>query len=73
MSAPLLLLHQLEAQVGLRVCEHPFSAVMRAAPLETWTGDPFDRVIVAHARSNGYAPQLTSDSRIQENYPNTVW
>ncbi len=32
-----------------------------------------DRVIVAHARTNGYSPLVTSDSKIRENYPKAVW
>jgi hypothetical protein len=32
-----------------------------------------DRVIVAHVRSNGYAPLVTSDVKIHAHYPNAVW
>ena len=70
---PQALLNQLETQMGLRLCEHPFPAIVQTALFETWTRDPFDRVIVAHARSNGYAPLVTSDDKIRENYPTTVW
>lgn len=70
---PQALLNQLETQMGLRLCDHPFPAIIHTALFETWTRDPFDRVIVAHARSNGYAPLVTSDDKIRENYPNTVW
>lgn len=70
---PQALLNQLEAQIGLRICNHPFPAVVQTALLETWTRDPFDRVIVAHAKSNGYSPLLTPDSKIREHYSNTVW
>jgi len=28
---------------------------------------------VAHARSNGYAPLITSDAKIHAHYPNAVW
>lgn len=70
---PQALLNQLETQIGVRLCDHPFPAIIQAALFETWTRDPFDRVIVAHARSNGYAPLVTSDVKIREKYPSTVW
>ena len=70
---PQALLHQLESQIGLQLCDHPFPAIVETALYETWTRDPFDRVIVAHARSNGYAPLVTSDAKIRANYPNAVW
>ncbi len=70
---PPVLLSQLESQLGLKLCDHPFPAVVQTALFETWTRDPFDRVIVAHARSNGYSPLVTSDGKIRENYPKCVW
>jgi hypothetical protein len=30
-------------------------------------------MIVAHARSNGYAPLATSDAGIREHYPQAIW
>lgn len=70
---PQSLLNQLESQIGLQLCGHPFPAIIETALYETWTRDPFDRVIVAHARSNGYAPLITSDAKIHAHYPNAVW
>ena len=70
---PQALLNQLETQIGLRLCDHPFPTIVQTALFETWTRDPFDRVIVAHARSNGYAPLVTSDQKIREHYPRTIW
>ena len=71
--APQALLHQLEAQIGLRLCDQSFAAIVQTALFETWTRDPFDRVIVAQAKSNGYAPLLTADCKIRENYPRSTW
>ncbi len=70
---PQLLFDQLEIQLGMTLCDHPFPAVIRAAITETWTRDPFDRLVVAQARSNGYAPLITSDVKIRDNYPRTLW
>lgn len=67
------LLRQLESQIGLNLCGYSFSAIIQTAVLETWTRDPFDRVIVAHAKANGYAALITPDARIGENYPRTIW
>lgn len=69
---PLAILNQLQIQIGLQVKDDSFSAVLHTAVFETWTRDPFDRVIVAHARTAN-APLLTSDVRIQENYSRAVW
>ena len=70
---PQALLNQLESQIGMRLCNHPFPSIVQTALLETWTRDPFDRVIVAHAKSNGYAPLITSDSEIRRHYNRTTW
>ncbi len=68
-----LLFNQLASQIGVRLCDHPFGAVVQAALFETWTRDPFDRLIVAHAKANGYAPLITSDGDIRKHYSGSVW
>ena len=70
---PQHILVKLNAEVGLNVCDHPFPIIAEVALRETWTRDPFDRIIVAHARSNGSAPLLTEDEVIRANYPNARW
>jgi PIN domain nuclease of toxin-antitoxin system len=70
---PLMLMNQLEAQIGLRQSDQAFTAVIQTALFETWTRDPFDRVIVAHARTDAMSPLVTSDEKIRENYPRSVW
>ncbi len=70
---PLALIDQLQMQIGLRVSDHPFPAVARTALFETWTRDPFDRIIVAQARSDGYSGLVSSDEKIQQNYSRTIW
>ena len=64
---------QLREQVGLRVCDHSFADVAETATFEAWTRDPFDRLIVAHAKANGYAPLVTADEEIRQHYPRAVW
>ena len=72
-KAPLALIDQLQTMIGLRISEHPFAAVARSALFETWTRDPFDRMIVAQARSDGYLGLITSDEKIQGNYSKAIW
>jgi PIN domain nuclease of toxin-antitoxin system len=73
LQPPQVLLGQLEAQIGLQICGHPFASIVQSALFESWTRDPFDRVIVAHARASRYSPLITSDKQIRENYPRSVW
>ncbi|HXP86422.1 MAG TPA: type II toxin-antitoxin system VapC family toxin [Bryobacteraceae bacterium] len=70
---PLALLDELRHRIGLTVRDHSFAGVMHTALFEDWTRDPFDRVIVAHARSDGEARLVTSDSKIREHYSPAVW
>ncbi|MBM3747167.1 MAG: type II toxin-antitoxin system VapC family toxin [Acidobacteria bacterium] len=58
--------------LGLSVCDLPFSTVVQYALKEGWSRDPFDRLIVAHAKANG-APLITKDERIHQHYRRAVW
>jgi PIN domain nuclease of toxin-antitoxin system len=62
----------LEQAVGLHVCEAPFAAVVRLALEQTWTRDPFDRLIVAQAELAD-APLLTKDHVIRKQYQKAFW
>jgi PIN domain nuclease of toxin-antitoxin system len=62
-----------ESETGLRICDLPFQMIASAALDEKWTRDPFDRVIVAHAKANGFAPLVSADETIRKYYPRTVW
>jgi PIN domain nuclease of toxin-antitoxin system len=67
------LVGQLEAEIGLKICDHPFPSVVEKCLLESWTRDPFDRLIVAHARANRYTPLVSSDEAIRHNYSKAIW
>ena len=67
------ILVKLNAEIGLTVCDYPFPIIAEIALGEGWTRDPFDRIIVAHAKANGVAPLLTKDEAIRANYPNARW
>ena len=62
----------LKQTVGLRVCELPFAAVAHVSLDQTWTRDPFDRLIVAQAKLAD-APLLTKDSIIIKHYKKAFW
>ena len=73
LKAPMALVEQMQTLIGLRISDHPFAAVTQTALFETWTRDPFDRMIVAQARSDGYSGLISADTKIQEHYSRTIW
>jgi PIN domain nuclease of toxin-antitoxin system len=64
---------KLEAEFAVTVCDLSFPLIAETALTETWTRDPFDRLITAHARANSLAWLVTSDRRIREAYPRALW
>jgi PIN domain nuclease of toxin-antitoxin system len=62
----------LRGEIGLGVCDLPFRRVVSAALGQSWTRDPFDRVVTAHATLR-QAPLLTQDRVIRQHYPRAVW
>jgi PIN domain nuclease of toxin-antitoxin system len=60
------------AYFGIKVCSYPFGLVMDQALREKWTRDPFDRIIVAHARARE-AVLISSDEKILRHYELAVW
>jgi PIN domain nuclease of toxin-antitoxin system len=65
-------LQALARTVGLEIADASLTAVTRAALGLTWTRDPFDRLIAAHAIAIG-APLLTADRTILEHLPLATW
>jgi PIN domain nuclease of toxin-antitoxin system len=64
---------KLEYELGVRVCDLSFASVAKIAAGEKWTRDPFDRIIVAHAKANGLSALISADRLILLNYPRAVW
>lgn len=62
----------LTERIGLSVSPESFTNVVQRAADLGWTRDPFDRLIVANAITDG-ARLLTVDENIQEHFPNAFW
>ena len=71
-SSSAVVVDALSAEIGLRVCDMPFPQVLESALRQTWTRDPFDRIIVSQAAVRR-SSLLTKDKTIRENYPHGVW
>ena len=54
-----LILESLSQTIGLAVCDQPFMRVVAESVRQSWTRDPFDRLIVAQAATRN-APLLSS-------------
>ena len=64
---------KVEYELGVRLCDLPFPLIAAAALDEKWTRDPFDRLIVANAKANGFAWLISADEEIRKHYPRAVW
>ena len=67
------ILIKLRHEVALRVCSFSFPQIVEVGVHEKWTRDPFDRLIVSHAKANGFSTLISADRKIQQNYVRTVW
>ncbi|MES2204268.1 MAG: PIN domain-containing protein [Pseudomonadota bacterium] len=62
----------LHLRLGVTVANDDFSMITQNALNFSWTRNPFDRLIVAHAMALS-ALLLTADNAILENYAGSVW
>lgn len=67
-----VIFNELQSRIGLKICELSFEAVTNKAISQSWTRDPFDRIIVAHALCN-QAKLLTKDNAILRHCKLAVW
>jgi PIN domain nuclease of toxin-antitoxin system len=68
-SAPL---GTLRSRIGLQIADVALTAVTQAATDLSWTRDPFDRMIAAHAIVAN-APLITADRMILDHLPLATW
>lgn len=59
-------------RIGLQVSDRPFELVVERALNQSWTRDPFDRLIVADASLNE-SILLSKDQNILANYAHATW
>ncbi len=62
----------LQRDFGVRLCTLPFHRVIEASYGETWTRDPFDRILVAQAKAAG-GKLISKDRRILDHFPDAIW
>src|SRR5262245_47128403 len=67
-----VVIEALGRDVGLKVCDLPFPAVIEVALSQTWTRDPFDRLIVSQAILRG-SSLISKDKPIRDHYEGVVW
>lgn len=70
---PMAIYMALHADLGVNLCSFPFAAVAVEALSWGWTSDPFDRIIVSHAKANDHAVLITADRRIRQHYSGAKW
>jgi PIN domain nuclease of toxin-antitoxin system len=66
------LIGTLEAQMDIRGAESDFAKVARIASTITWTRDPFDRMIAAHALADD-VPLVTKDATMLKHCAVATW
>lgn len=58
--------------IGLQIHNVPLNVLIERCLSESWTRDPFDRMITAHARmENAYL--VTRDETIRAHYDKSIW
>lgn len=66
------IMRSLAQTMDLAVCNHNFQDVVANSARQSWTRDPFDRLIVAQA-SIKRSRLLTKDNTILKHYKNSFW
>jgi PIN domain nuclease of toxin-antitoxin system len=67
-----IVLQALGRDIGLRLCDLPFPDVAAVAVRQSWTRDPFDRIIVAQAALRRTS-LVTKDATIRAHYDRAFW
>jgi PIN domain nuclease of toxin-antitoxin system len=62
----------LSQRIGLRVSGESFQQTITLALQQTWTRDPFDRIIVGQAALQQHT-LVTKDRAMRDHYPHTLW
>ena len=62
----------LSQRIGLRINEEPFQHIITLAVQQTWTRDPFDRIVVGQAALH-QTTLVTKDRAMRRHYPHALW
>jgi PIN domain nuclease of toxin-antitoxin system len=62
----------LTEDIGLTIFEEPFHKIIHNSLKLNWTRDPFDRLIVAQAKTTK-CPLITKDKMIRANFSGAIW
>jgi PIN domain nuclease of toxin-antitoxin system len=63
---------ELREKIGLEIADDSFASILREASSLSWTRDPFDRLIVAHAQLRSL-PLMTKDRTIRRHFTQGFW
>ena len=69
---PSTIIGDLAARIGLRVHAISLGRVCLHALDQSWTRDPFDRLIASHAVAIN-SPLITKDELMRKHIPKTIW
>ena len=69
---PGVIFENLASTIGLTLCDLPWQRVITEALPQSWTRDPFDRLITASAAARD-ATLLTKDETILAHYRKACW
>jgi len=69
---PRIIHEYLAERIALEICGRDFQEVVRGALRQSWTRDPFDRMITAQA-ALGNNILITKDRLIRDRYPQAIW
>lgn len=72
LAHPRDVLSSLGTQLGLEQCDADFERVADAAVDQSWTRDPFDRLIVGQAAAAD-RPLVTKDETIRNHFAGALW
>jgi PIN domain nuclease of toxin-antitoxin system len=67
-----VVINTLKQEIGLQIDDISFLEVINSGMDLSWTRDPFDRLLVAHAKFRS-ANLITKDERILNNFDLAIW
>lgn len=66
------IINTLSKTIGLKISDIAFNQIIEEALKISWTGDVFDRLLVAEAKALKYG-FISADRKIQFNFKQSIW